>query len=145
MFFLVLTWSTWHDHAPKNSSEGIKKHFGNSGLRGAMAFALALQSVHDLPEGHGQTIFTANHCNCCPNSLVDWRFKTGTMLEVLRLLVKAMMTQCSKSSTRQLHHSLHWIEITSLHSLTSQNGEDDDGFDEPLPSARRGSALMPPS
>jgi sodium/hydrogen exchanger 8 len=30
-----------------------------SGLRGAMAFALALQSVHDLPEGHGETIFTA--------------------------------------------------------------------------------------
>lgn len=29
------------------------------GLRGAMAFALALQSIHDLPEGHGQTIFTA--------------------------------------------------------------------------------------
>lgn len=29
------------------------------GLRGAMAFALALQSVHDLPDGHGQTIFTA--------------------------------------------------------------------------------------
>lgn len=23
-----------------------------------MAFALALQSVHDLPEGHGQIIFT---------------------------------------------------------------------------------------
>ncbi|RRT78385.1 hypothetical protein BHM03_00025726 [Ensete ventricosum] len=30
-----------------------------SGLRGAMAFALALQSVHDLPEAHGKTIFTA--------------------------------------------------------------------------------------
>ncbi|XP_048228294.1 sodium/hydrogen exchanger 6 [Ricinus communis] len=30
-----------------------------SGLRGALAFALALQSIHDLPEGHGQTIFTA--------------------------------------------------------------------------------------
>lgn len=30
-----------------------------SGLRGAMAFALALQSVHDLPVGHGETIFTA--------------------------------------------------------------------------------------
>ena len=30
-----------------------------TGLRGAMAFALALQSIHDLPEGHGQTIFTA--------------------------------------------------------------------------------------
>lgn len=24
-----------------------------------MAFAIALQSVHDLPEGHGQTILTA--------------------------------------------------------------------------------------
>lgn len=33
--------------------------YGLVGLRGAMAFALALQSVHDLPEGHGQTIFTA--------------------------------------------------------------------------------------
>ncbi|KAK7259537.1 hypothetical protein RIF29_25146 [Crotalaria pallida] len=30
-----------------------------SWLRGAMAFALALQSVHDLPEGHGKTILTA--------------------------------------------------------------------------------------
>uniref|UniRef100_R7W5H6 Sodium/hydrogen exchanger 6 n=1 Tax=Aegilops tauschii TaxID=37682 RepID=R7W5H6_AEGTA len=30
-----------------------------SGLRGAMAFALALQSVHDLPDGHGQTILSA--------------------------------------------------------------------------------------
>jgi NhaP-type Na+/H+ or K+/H+ antiporter len=30
-----------------------------SGLRGAMAFALALQSVHDLPEGHGQAILSA--------------------------------------------------------------------------------------
>lgn len=32
---------------------------GLLGLRGAMAFALALQSIHELPEGHGQTIFTA--------------------------------------------------------------------------------------
>ena len=32
---------------------------GCIGLRGAMAFALALQSVHELPDGHGQTIFTA--------------------------------------------------------------------------------------
>ncbi len=29
------------------------------GLRGAMAFALALQSVHDLPEAYGETIVTA--------------------------------------------------------------------------------------
>lgn len=33
--------------------------FGQIGLRGAMAFALALQSVHELPEGHGKTILTA--------------------------------------------------------------------------------------
>jgi sodium/hydrogen exchanger 8 len=32
--------------------------FWETGLRGAMAFALALQSVHELPEGHGKTIFT---------------------------------------------------------------------------------------
>lgn len=39
-------------------------HYGDgllylAGLRGAMAFALALQSVHDLPDGHGEIIFTA--------------------------------------------------------------------------------------
>jgi NhaP-type Na+/H+ or K+/H+ antiporter len=32
--------------------------FGKIGLRGAMAFALALQSVHELPEGHGKAILT---------------------------------------------------------------------------------------
>lgn len=29
------------------------------GLRGAMAFALALQSVSDLPDGHGHVFLTA--------------------------------------------------------------------------------------
>lgn len=33
--------------------------FACAELRGAMAFALALQSVHDLPEGHGRTILSA--------------------------------------------------------------------------------------
>jgi len=37
---------------------GAHFSFGTTGLRGAMAFALALQSVHELPEGHGKTIFT---------------------------------------------------------------------------------------
>lgn len=32
---------------------------GWTGLRGAMAFALALQAVHDLPNNHGEIIFTA--------------------------------------------------------------------------------------
>ncbi|KAK6944616.1 Cation/H+ exchanger, partial [Dillenia turbinata] len=46
---------------PANQKIPLKhqKALWYSGLRGAMAFALALQSVHDLPEGHGQTIFTA--------------------------------------------------------------------------------------
>ncbi|KAL3680027.1 hypothetical protein R1sor_022983 [Riccia sorocarpa] len=30
-----------------------------SGLRGAMAFALALQSITDLPDGHGRILFTS--------------------------------------------------------------------------------------
>ncbi|KAG2395556.1 Sodium/hydrogen exchanger 6 Na(+)/H(+) exchanger 6 [Vigna angularis] len=47
-----------------------------SGLRGAMAFALALQSVHDLPEGHGQTIFTAT-------TAIVVLTLVGTMLEAL--------------------------------------------------------------
>ncbi|KAJ6304611.1 hypothetical protein OIU77_018297 [Salix suchowensis] len=45
--------------APRQIPVKHQKALWYSGLRGAMAFALALQSVHDLPEGHGQTIFTA--------------------------------------------------------------------------------------
>ncbi|KAJ1427093.1 Cation/H+ exchanger [Sesbania bispinosa] len=53
-----------------------------SGLRGAMAFALALQSVHDLPEGHGQTIFTATTAIIVLTVLLIGG-STGTMLEAL--------------------------------------------------------------
>ncbi|QCD77295.1 solute carrier family 9 [Vigna unguiculata] len=53
-----------------------------SGLRGAMAFALALQSVHDLPEGHGQTIFTATTAIVVLTVLLIGG-STGTMLEAL--------------------------------------------------------------
>ncbi|KAK4270982.1 hypothetical protein QN277_019744 [Acacia crassicarpa] len=50
------------------------------GLRGAMAFALALQSVLDLPEGHGQIIFTATIAIVVLTVLlIDG--STGTMLE----------------------------------------------------------------
>ncbi|KAL0915409.1 hypothetical protein M5K25_015821 [Dendrobium thyrsiflorum] len=78
-------------------------------LRGAMAFALALQSVHDLPEGHGKTIFTATTAIVVltvvaygdefldyghlleANSVVDWRVlliggSTGTVLESLEVV-----------------------------------------------------------
>ncbi|KAH1041067.1 hypothetical protein GLYMA_09G018200v4 [Glycine max] len=53
-----------------------------SGLRGAMAFALALQSIHDLPEGHGQTIFTATTAIVVLTVLLIGG-STGSMLEAL--------------------------------------------------------------
>ncbi|KAK1268528.1 Sodium/hydrogen exchanger 6 [Acorus gramineus] len=56
-----------------------------SGLRGAMAFALALQSVHDLPEGHGQTILTATTAIVVLTVLLIGG-STGTMLEALEVV-----------------------------------------------------------
>ncbi|KAL0906352.1 hypothetical protein M5K25_024840 [Dendrobium thyrsiflorum] len=56
-----------------------------SGLRGAMAFALALQSVHDLPEGHGQTIFTATTAIVVLTVLLIGG-STGTLLEKLEVV-----------------------------------------------------------
>ncbi|KAG8489914.1 hypothetical protein CXB51_015589 [Gossypium anomalum] len=56
-----------------------------SGLRGAMAFALALQSVHDLEEGHGQIIFTATTAIVVLTVLLIGG-STGTMLEALQVV-----------------------------------------------------------
>ncbi|XP_062199945.1 sodium/hydrogen exchanger 6-like [Phragmites australis] len=56
-----------------------------SGLRGAMAFALALQSVHDLPAGHGETIFTATTSIVVLTVLLIGG-STGTMLEALQVV-----------------------------------------------------------
>ncbi|KAB2095375.1 hypothetical protein ES319_A01G032600v1 [Gossypium barbadense] len=54
-------------------------------LRGAMAFALALQSVHDLPEGRGQIIFTATTAIVVLSVLLIGG-STGTMLEALHVV-----------------------------------------------------------
>ncbi|KAE8706169.1 Sodium/hydrogen exchanger 6 [Hibiscus syriacus] len=56
--FSCAIWSIVSSCATENTFKSPKALW-YSGLRGAMAFALALQSVHDLPEGHGQIIFTA--------------------------------------------------------------------------------------
>ncbi|KAL9276310.1 hypothetical protein ACSQ67_026148 [Phaseolus vulgaris] len=56
-----------------------------SGLRGAMAFALALQSIHDLPDGHGQTILTATTAIVVLTVLLIGG-STGTMLEALQVV-----------------------------------------------------------
>jgi len=55
-----------------------------SGLRGAMAFALALQSIHELPDGHGQTIFTATTAIVVLTVLLIGG-STATMLETLEV------------------------------------------------------------
>ncbi|XP_071679308.1 sodium/hydrogen exchanger 6 isoform X2 [Lolium perenne] len=55
-----------------------------SGLRGAMAFALALQSVHDLPEGHGQAILSATISIIVLTVLLIGG-STSTMLESLHV------------------------------------------------------------
>ncbi|GJN15824.1 hypothetical protein PR202_gb02767 [Eleusine coracana subsp. coracana] len=56
-----------------------------SGLRGAMAFALALQSVHDLPDSHGQTILTAT-ISIVVLSVLLIGGSTSTMLEALHVV-----------------------------------------------------------
>ncbi|KAG8047705.1 hypothetical protein GUJ93_ZPchr0008g13967 [Zizania palustris] len=56
-----------------------------SGLRGAMAFALALQSVHDLPEGHGRTILSATISIIVLTVLLIGG-STSTMLEALHVV-----------------------------------------------------------
>lgn len=50
-----------------------------------MAFALALQSVHDLPDGHGETIFTATTSIVVLTVLLIGG-STGTMLEALQVV-----------------------------------------------------------
>lgn len=56
-----------------------------SGLRGAMAFALALQSVHDLPDGHGQIILTATTAIVVLTVLIIGG-STSSMLEALEVV-----------------------------------------------------------
>ncbi|KAJ6779173.1 SODIUM/HYDROGEN EXCHANGER 6 [Salix koriyanagi] len=71
--------------APRQIPVKHQKALWYSGLRGAMAFALALQSVHDLPEGHGQTIFTATTAIVVLTVLLIGG-STGTMLETLQVV-----------------------------------------------------------
>ncbi|XP_020103471.1 sodium/hydrogen exchanger 6-like isoform X2 [Ananas comosus] len=72
---------------PANRKIPVKhqKALWYSGLRGAMAFALALQSVHELPEGHGKTIFTATTAIVVLTVLLIGG-STGTMLEALEVV-----------------------------------------------------------
>lgn len=139
-----------------------------SGLRGAMAFALALQSVHDLPEGHGQTIFTATTAIVVLTVLLIGG-STGTMLEALQVvgdnpdgpLAEAFEGNNGyvapsydegvpsgnrfKMKLKEFHKSTASFTALDRNYLTpfftSNNGdeEDEDEHDDPMPSSRRGS------
>ncbi|KAL2339310.1 hypothetical protein Fmac_013756 [Flemingia macrophylla] len=107
-----------------------KKALWYSGLRGAMAFALALQSIHDLPEGHGQTILTATTAIVVLTVLLIGG-STGTMLEALEVIelfpcgiqqgVYFCLTEmCSAASFTALDKNY----LTPF--FTSQNGDEED-------------------
>ncbi|WOL06384.1 sodium/hydrogen exchanger 6-like isoform X2 [Canna indica] len=72
---------------PANSQIPLRhqKALWYSGLRGAMAFALALQSVHDLPDGHGKIILTATTAIVVITVLLIGG-STGRMLEALEVV-----------------------------------------------------------
>ncbi|XP_059437165.1 sodium/hydrogen exchanger 6-like [Corylus avellana] len=137
-----------------------------SGLRGAMAFALALQSVHDLPEGHGQTIFTATTAIVVLTVLLIGG-STGTMLEALQVVgdghdgslgdsfernngyiapsynEEASSANKIKMKLKEFHKSTASFTALDRNYLTpfftSQNGdEEEEHDDEPMPSSRSG-------
>lgn len=136
-----------------------------SGLRGAMAFALALQSVHDLPEGHGQTIFTATTAIIVLTVLLIGG-STGTMLEALQVVgdglegtlgesfegnngyiapsynEEASSGNRIKMKLKEFHQSTASFTALDRNYLTpfftSQNGDEVEELDEPMPSSARG-------
>ncbi|XP_065873702.1 sodium/hydrogen exchanger 6-like [Euphorbia lathyris] len=137
-----------------------------SGLRGAMAFALALQSVHDLPEGHGQTIFTATTAIVVLTVLLIGG-STGTMLEALHVvgdghespfaeslegnnvyIVPSYDEEGSTSGNRfkmklkEFHRSAASFTELDRNYLTpfftSQNGDEEEEHEELMPTSRRG-------
>uniref|UniRef100_A0A0D6R2Z6 Sodium/hydrogen exchanger n=1 Tax=Araucaria cunninghamii TaxID=56994 RepID=A0A0D6R2Z6_ARACU len=71
-----------------------------SGLRGAMAFALALQSVHELPDGHGQTIFTATTAIVVLTVLLIGG-STAPMLKTLEVVGDGLGTDFGESSDEE--------------------------------------------
>ncbi|KAH7546976.1 hypothetical protein FEM48_Zijuj01G0258200 [Ziziphus jujuba var. spinosa] len=139
-----------------------------SGLRGAMAFALALQSVHDLPDGHGQTIFTATTAIVVLTVLLIGG-STGTMLEALEVVGDGHVGPVGESfevnnryiapsydddeesssgsrikmKLKEFHKSAASFTALDRNYLTpfftSQNGDEDDENEVQIPITRRGS------
>ncbi|KAL3568692.1 hypothetical protein D5086_028582 [Populus alba] len=149
--------------APRQIPVKHQKALWYSGLRGAMAFALALQSVHDLPEGHGQTIFTATTAIVVLTVLLIGG-STGTVLETLQVVgddhdgplsesldgnngyVAPSYNEDATSGNRlkmklkEFHKSTASFTALDRNYLTpfftSQNGDDEEEHDDPMPSSR---------
>ncbi|KAJ6863871.1 sodium proton exchanger family protein [Populus alba x Populus x berolinensis] len=149
--------------APRQIPVKHQKALWYSGLRGAMAFALALQSVHDLPEGHGQTIFTATTAIVVLTVLLIGG-STGTVLETLQVggddhdgplsesldgnngYVAPSYNEDATSGNRlkmklkEFHKSTASFTALDRNYLTpfftSQNGDDEEEHDDPMPSSR---------
>ncbi|OMO86196.1 Na+/H+ exchanger [Corchorus capsularis] len=137
----------------------------NLDFEGQMAFALALQSVHDLPEGHGQTIFTATTAIVVLTVLLIGG-STGTMLEALQVVGDGHDGHLGetfdsdngyvapsydedgtagnrlKMKLKEFHKSTASFSALDRNYLTpfftSQNGDDEGERDDPMPSSRRG-------
>ncbi|KAH9324066.1 hypothetical protein KI387_004244 [Taxus chinensis] len=88
------------------------------GLRGAMAFALALQSVHELPDGHGQTIFTATTAIVVLTVLLIGG-STATMLEALEVTGDSHSTDFGEGSEEESDYIAPYDEET----ITSSSGQ----------------------
>ncbi|EEC84267.1 hypothetical protein OsI_30726 [Oryza sativa Indica Group] len=134
-----------------------------SGLRGAMAFALALQSANELPGGHGKTIFTTTTAIVVLTVLLIGG-STGTMLEALDVIgdenrsienyddnngyIPPTYEEGSSSGgglrmkLKEFHKSTTSFTALDRNYLTpfftSQTDEDDDVFGEQPQNQRRG-------
>ncbi|BBH00593.1 Na+/H+ antiporter 6 [Prunus dulcis] len=141
----------------------FNEFLGLSRTSRAMAFALALQSVHDLPEGHGQTIFTATTAIVVLTVLLIGG-STGTMLEALQVVGDGLEGTLGESfegnngyiapSYNEEASSGNRIKMKLKNSIrasftaldrnyltpffTSQNGDEVEELDEPMPSSARG-------
>ncbi|KAK6269212.1 hypothetical protein QUC31_013372 [Theobroma cacao] len=159
--YLVNSVRPVHRQIPLNHQKAL----WYSGLRGAMAFALALQSVHDLPEGHGQTIFTATTAIVVLTVLLIGG-STGTMLGALQVVgdghdghlgeifdgnngyVAPTYNEDGTTGNRfkmklkEFHKSTASFSALDRNYLTpfftSQNGDDEEEHDDPMPSSRNG-------
>eukprot|EP01018_Ginkgo_biloba_P034620 Gb_37252 [translate_table: standard] len=85
-----------------------------------MAFALALQSVHELPDGHGQTIFTATTAIVVLTVILIGG-STATMLEALEVTGDGHSIPLGESSDDESNYRATSYDDEARTSSSSQN------------------------